>query len=138
MSNLVTISQERLENIAKNAHLFSTDPAFESDIIDLIQAKKAVEEAMKIVQASFKELFATGKMENSIDGDVLRVTVSQAGSIFKSEDLTKIDPSLLKLQLDSSSVQRFVDENDKLPDGVEYNQTRSLAVRMSLKKGAHD
>lgn len=137
MSTLLTIDNERLEEVIASAAQFADTPSIELNLIELKEAQKKIDEAVKMVQASLKEKMVTDDL-SSIDGDHLRVTVSASGAKYKAAIITDVDPQFLKVTLDSTAVGAFVKDNEKLPEGVEENDERGYAVRLTIKGGAHD
>lgn len=130
---LLQLNTQRLDEIVESAIGFTKDQTIEQDIVELVEARKKIDEAMKQVQARFKEQFILGKMENSIEGDLIKVIASPSGSLFKMVDEQKVHPSLIRMELDSKKVQEWVDKNQKLPEGIDYNDNRGVAIRIGVK-----
>lgn len=136
MSSFITINPKQLATLVEKAPQFAKDEKAESALQELLEAEKIVSEALDRVRASFRDNLPLLGL-SSIHGNKITVNVSPAGARFMIKDQQSIDPKFLELKLKTAAVEAFVEETGKLPEGVKEKE-RVLAVRIAIKKGAHD
>ena len=124
---MITINQQRLNEVLEPAKQFKTVIDVENDIAELVQAYKTISEAYDSLKQSF-----TDSDYDSIEGDKIKVSKYQSGQIYLLKDPKVAPPELLELKLNTKAVAEYVKEKNVLPQGIE-EKSRSTSVRISLK-----
>lgn len=133
---MLQLNQQRLNEVCENVIKFTDDPSVEKDVLELLQARQTLENAYKQVTEALKKNLASSGL-TSVEGDLVRISASPAGYRYKASDLKAVKPDFLELKLNMKAVEEYEKKNEKLPENVEYNSARSVAVRITIKEGTH-
>lgn len=124
---MITINQNRLNEVLESAKQFKTVIDVENDIAELVEAYKTISEAYDSLKKSFSD-----SDYDSIEGDKIKVSKYQSGQMYTLKDPKVAPPELLELKLNTKAVAEYVKEKNVLPEGIE-EKPRSTSVRISLK-----
>ncbi len=134
---MLSLNQRRLNEILDKIVTFTDDPTVEKDISELVEAHQTLEKAWKDVINAFKKNLSASDL-TSVEGDMIRVSISPSGTRYVAEDLKIVDPSFLEIKLNPKAIEEYESDKGTLPENVTYNPKRQFACRITMKTGAHD
>lgn len=129
------------DTIEKSKDLNDNSKVF-SQLSEIFKAKKEIDdikdllisidqEAKNLINSKAKALY--GSDWQAIKGDGYKITKSFTGSIYSIVDKPNKKFLITKESVNSSVVDDYVQENEKLPKGIDFNPQRGESIRVIVK-----
>lgn len=132
-NKIVQIDTDLLKELTEQAKGFVFKPEAEYSLTMLLAAQNIVSDALDTVKAILKEeALKRDPTTRSIEGDILKVTFSPSGARYVLTDQTIAPPEVLKIDLDTKLVDKYIEEHKRVPDGIAEKE-RGLSVKISVK-----
>jgi len=128
---MITIDLDKLNQL-KEAKNFSDNSELETSLLSLLEAKKQVEAVYDDVKEALKKNVQNQGLQ-FLEGEIVKVTISQTGSRYKLIDPNSCPPEVLEVKLNPSAVDAYLENNNKLPEGVSELEVRSTSIRITAK-----
>ena len=129
---MITIDTKKLEAHIASAKTFGTDREAQEAVIELKHAQKIVEDALDQVSQALKISLQEQGL-SFVEGDLVKVTLSSAGSRYTLVDPQNAPPEVLEVKLNPKAVDAWLEEKNSLPTGVIEKEERSTAIRITVK-----
>ena len=128
---MIKIDLDKLNQL-KAAKDFTSDSEAETSLLSLLEAKKQVDLVYDEVREALKQNIQNDGLQ-FVEGERVKVTLAQSGSRYKLIDKDKCPPEVLDIKLSPKAVDAYLENNDKLPEGVDEVETRSTSIRITAK-----
>ena len=128
---MIKIDTKKLEEL-KTCSDFVTNREAENSLLSLLEAKKQLDEVYDEVRESLKQNIQNEGLD-FVEGELIKVSVYQAGLRYKLVDKEKCPPEVLDIKLNPSAVDAYLENHNKLPEGVDELETRSTGIRITTK-----
>jgi len=133
----ITKTIEKALKLDDNAEVFNA-------LVNVIQVKEQVKtllekvekvetDTKRLINAKAKALM--GDDWQTIAGQGYKITRYFAGSVYSRLEDEKIDKKFLKIveSLNTAEIDKFLEETEKLPKGLELKDSRTEVIRVTLK-----
>lgn len=128
---MITIDQDKLNNL-KTAKDFVTNKEAETSLLSLLEAKKQLDTVYDEVREALKQNIQNEGLQ-FVEGENVKVTISASGSRYKLTDKEVCPPEVLDIKLNPKAVDAYLENNDKLPEGVQELEVRNTSIRITAK-----
>lgn len=128
---MIKINQKKLDEL-KSCGDFATNREAEKSLLSLLEVKKQVDDIYNEVRESLKQNIQNEGLD-FVEGDLIKASVYQTGSRYNLINKEKCPPEVLDIKLSPSAVDAYLENNDKLPEGVEELESRSTGIRITTK-----
>ena len=110
-------------------------PDGESALLKVIEFDKLYEAFSKALRTELKEkMLEIDPNMKKLQSDQVSITISDSGSLYVAEDISKVAEEFLKKSLDSDKVKEYVLKNNCLPEGVSSNEARTKKITITKVK----
>lgn len=146
MANEVNINYtfdiDKLKHIIENSKNLNNNEELFFHLAEVARAKKQIDdikdllisvdqEAKSLINSKAKALY--GSDWQAIKGEGYKITKSFTGSIYSIVDKPNKKFLVIKESVNSSAVDDYVEENEKLPKGIDFNPQRGESIRVVVK-----
>lgn len=128
---MITIDLDKLNKL-KEAKDFTSNREVETSLLSLLEAKKQVDTVYDEVRDALKQSVQKQGLQ-FLEGESVKVTLSQSGSRYELVSPQACPPEVLEVKLNPKAVDAYLENNNKLPDGVEELETINTSIRISVK-----
>lgn len=128
---MINIDLDKLNEL-KEAKDFTSNREVEISLISLLEAKKQLDTVYDEVRDALKTNVQNEGLQ-FLEGERVKVTISQSGARYELVSPQACPPEVLEVKLNPKAVDAYLENNNKLPDGVEELETRSTSIRISVK-----
>jgi len=128
---MIKIDLDKLNEL-KAAKDFATNKEAETSLLSLLEAKKQLDAVYDEVREALKQNIQNEGLQ-FVEGENVKVTISTTGSRYKLVDQEICPPEVLEIKLSPQAVDAYLENNNKLPEGVEELAVRSTSIRFSIK-----
>ena len=128
---MIKIDTKKLEEL-KTCSDFATNREAEKSLLGLLEAKKQLDTIYDEVRESLKQNIQNEGLD-FVEGDLVKVSIYQTGFRYKLVNKEECPPEVLDIKLNPSAVDAYLENNNKLPEGVEELETRSTGIRITTK-----
>lgn len=129
---MITIDTKKLEQLIAGAKTFGTDRKAQEALIELKTAQKILDDALTLVSEALKTSLQEQGL-SFVEGDLVKVTLSSAGSRYTLVDSENAPPEVLEVKLNPKAVDAWLEEKNVLPKGVIEKEDRATAIRITIK-----
>ena len=129
---MITIDTKKLTELITNAKTFGTNREAQQSVIELKTAQKTLDDALTLVSEALKSSLQEQGL-SFVEGDLVKVTLSSAGSRYTLVDPQNAPPEVLEVKLNPKAVDAWLEEKNTLPTGVIEKEERSTAIRITVK-----
>jgi len=128
---MITIDFDKLNKL-KAAKDFATNREAELSLLSLLEAKKQLDTVYDEVREALKQNIQKEGLQ-FVEGESVKATISTTGSRYKLVNQETCPPEVLEVKLSPKAVDAYLENNNKLPDGVSELEVRSTSIRFSVK-----
>lgn len=128
---MITIDLDKLNQL-KEAENFSDNRELERSLLSLLEAKKQLDTIFDEVKNALKQNVQKQGLQ-FLEGESVKVTISPTGSRYRLINPDNCPPEVLEVKLNPSAIDAYLENNNKLPEGIQELEVRSTAIRITTK-----